>query len=217
MLMRFIRSRTAVAGVLYVVAWILGLTLFSADVDLAGSGSAVVAAYSGHESAAAVQSVLVHGVAAVALLGVVLPLGRRARKAGAGRGITVAGTAAAGVSLVQCGLGLWLASSVANGDAAASGVAFHLVNRLDGVKMIALAALALAGLVAARRAPLLPRWLTPVGVALAASIAVSAAGYLLLLAGPALAAFVSLPLLLVWVAASGIASGVRAPARIASS
>lgn len=220
MSMQALRSRPAVAGLVYLAAWVAGLTLFSADVDLGGSGSAVISAYAGHEGAAALQSVLVHGVAALALLGVVLPLGRRARSWGAGRAITVAGSAAAAISLVQCALGLWLAGAVARDDAGASGVTYHLINRLDGLKMVALGALAVAGVVAARRVSLLPRWLVPVGIALAASIAVSAVGYLLLLAGPAVAAFVSLPLLLVWVTASGVAYGRASaprPGRIASS
>ena len=43
-------------------------------------------------------------------------------------------------------------------EAGRAGTLFHLINRMDGAKMLALAALAVAGVGLARRA-LLPRWL----------------------------------------------------------
>jgi len=71
--------------------------------------------------------------------------------------------------------------------------------------MLALAALAVsAGLSRA-----LPRWLCGVGVALAVAIVASGVGYLLLLNGLALAAWMSLPLLMVWVTGTGVVLGSR--------
>jgi hypothetical protein len=49
-----------------------------------------------------------------------------------------------------------------------------------------------------------PRWLCGDGVALAVAIVASGVGYRFLLNGLALAAWVSLPLLLVWVTGTGI-------------
>jgi hypothetical protein len=80
---------------------------------------------------------------------------------------------------------------------------YEAVNRLDGVKMFALAALALAG-VASR---LLPRWLAYVGVALAVSIVGSGIAYLLLIQGLAVLAYVSGVLLLLFVTATGVVLG----------
>jgi uncharacterized YccA/Bax inhibitor family protein len=81
-----------------------------------------------------------------------------------------------------------------------------VINRLDGVKMLMLAGLAIAGFSLVQRGRTgLPRWLAAVALALAAALAVSSIGYLLLLDGPALAAWVSLPLLLVWVCGTGFA------------
>ena len=54
---------------------------------------------------------------------------------------------------------------------------------------------------------LLPRWLRWTGVALVAAIIASGIGYALLSNTFALAAWVSLPLLLIWVAGAGIAVG----------
>ncbi len=83
---------------------------------------------------------------------------------------------------------------------------FDAINRLDGVKMLLLAAVALAAFALLRAGhPPLPRWLAYESLALAVAIAISGVGYLLLLSGPALAAWVSLPLLLVWVTGVGVA------------
>ena len=72
--------------------------------------------------------------------------------------------------------------------------------------MLLLAAVAAMTFALIRRGGLpLPGWLAYVSVALALAISISGIGYLLLLSGPALAAWVSLPLLLIWVTATGIA------------
>ena len=69
----------AVAGVAYLLAWVTGLAVWPSNLDVAASGSQVVAAYTGHQGVAMTQSLLVHGVAAVALAVVVLALGQAAR------------------------------------------------------------------------------------------------------------------------------------------
>lgn len=85
------------------------------------------------------------------------------------------------------------------------------MNRLDGVKMFLLAALALSARTLFRRGEL-PVWLGRTGFALAAAIAASGIGYLLLNPTMALFAWASLPLLLVWITGSAVALG-RASAR----
>jgi hypothetical protein len=88
---------------------------------------------------------------------------------------------AATISIVQCGLGLYLTGRVIPDRRGGSAVTvFEAINRLDGVKM---------------------------SPALAPAIAISGVGYLFLLNGPALAARVSLPLLLVWVTGVGVVLG----------
>jgi hypothetical protein len=198
----------AVAGLTYLVAWLAGLAVWPSNLDVAASGGQVVAAYSGHRAVAMTQSLLVHGVAGVALAVVVLALGQAARGRDGGplAGATVvAGVGAAAVSLLQCALGLLLAGwAVPDGDAGRAGALFAAVNRLDGVKMLALAALAAGGAALARRTRLLPAWLGWLGAVLAVALVVSGIGYLLLRSGLAPAAFVSGPLLLVWVTAVGL-------------
>ena len=49
--------------------------MWPSNLDVAASGTQVVAAYTGHRGVAMTQSLLVHGVAAVAMAVVVLALG----------------------------------------------------------------------------------------------------------------------------------------------
>ena len=118
----------ALAGVAYVVAWVAGLAVWPSNLDVNASGSQVVAAYSGYQGAAMTQSLLVHGVAGVALAIVVLAIGRAARRRDAGPlgpVMVVAGVGAAVVSLAQCALGLLLAgSAVPDGDSGRAGSLF---------------------------------------------------------------------------------------------
>jgi hypothetical protein len=168
-----------------------------------------VSAYSGHQGVAVTQYLLVEGVAAIALAIVVMALGRAMIRRGAarrGRVVLVAGAGAVVVSLVECALGLWLsAGAVPDGEAGRAGVLFHVINRLDGVKMLALAAVALAAINLPRGG--VPRWLGYVGVPMAAAMITSGVGYLLLNDPLAHAAAVSLALLLIWVAATGVTVG----------
>ncbi len=208
------RRRTAapaVAGIGFVAAWVIGLLVWPSNLNVAASGSRVVSAYAGHQGVAVTQYLLVEGAAAVALAIVVTTLARAALERGAerpGRVILVAGIGAVMVSLTECALGLVLpAGAVPDGDTSRAATLFHLINRLDGVKMLALAAVAAGGVSLARRGDLMPRWLGYVGAALAAAMIASGIGYLLLSNSLAQAAAVSLALLLVWVAATGITVG----------
>jgi hypothetical protein len=201
----------AVAGVAYLVAWLAGLAVWPSNLDVAASGSQVVTAYTGHRDVAMLQSLLVHGVAAVALVVVVLALGQAARHHDEGPlapATVVAGVGAALVSLVQCALGLLLAGwAVPDANSARAGDLFAAINRLDGVKMLALAAMAATAAALVRRTHLLPGWLVYLGAVLAVALVVSGIGYLLLSSALAPAAFVSGPLLLIWVTAVGISLG----------
>jgi hypothetical protein len=200
----------AVAGVAYTAAWLLGLAVWPSNLDVAATNVKVVATYSAHQGAAMTQYVLIEGVAAIALAVVVTALGMAARRRGAGqlgRVAVAAGLTAVALSLAQCGLGLLLAGSFApDGEAHAAGRVYDLIDRMDGVKMFVLAAMALAAVGLARRA-VLPRWLGYVAAVLTVALIASGAGYLLLSTTLAQAVFVSGPLLLVWVTGAGVALG----------
>jgi hypothetical protein len=140
-----------------------GLAVWPSNLDVAASGAKVVSAYTGHQGVAVTQYLLVEGLAAIALAVVVIALARAVRQRGAGRlasVVVIAGIGAVTVSLVECALGLLLAgAAVPDGETGRTGTLYHLINRLDGAKMLALAVLALASVALARRGGLLPRWL----------------------------------------------------------
>jgi hypothetical protein len=187
----------------------LGLAVWPSNLDVAATNAKVLATYRAHQLAAMTEYLLIEGFAAIALAVVVLALGQAARRRGAERlgvATVVAGLIAAALSLAQCVLGLLLAGSVApDGKTDQAGRLFDLINRMDGVKMFALAAMAVAGVWLVRRA-LLPRWLGYTAALLMVALIASGAGYLLLNSTLAQAAFVSGPLLLVWVTGAGVAS-----------
>jgi hypothetical protein len=205
---RSLLTAPAVAGIAYTAAWLIGLAVWPSNLDVAATNVKVVATYNAHQGAAMAQYLLVEGLAAIALAVVVLALGRAARRRGAerlGRVTVVAGLTAVALSLAQCVLGLLLAGSAApDGETGRAGRLFDLINRMDGVKMFALAAMAAAGVGLVRRA-VLPRWLGYIAVFLAVALIASGAGYLLLNTTLAQATFVSGPLLLVWVTGAGVA------------
>jgi hypothetical protein len=198
----------AVAGIVYAAAWVTGLAAWPSNLAVSASNAKIVDSYGSHEAAAVTQYLLVEGLAGIALAFVVLALGQAARRRGAdglGRAALIAGLIAATLSVIQAVLGVVLAgSAVPDGEADRAGSLFDLINRLDGVKMFALAALAIAGVGLVRRG-VLPRWLGYTGAALAVALVVSGTGYLLLSSTLAEAAAVSLVLLLVWVPGTGIA------------
>jgi hypothetical protein len=197
----------AVAGILYATAWVVGLAVWPSNLDVAASNGKVVATYGAHQGAAIAQYLLVEGVAAIALAVVVIGLSRAARGRGAaslGRATVVAGLTAAALSVAECALGLLLAGSVVpEGASDRAGRLFDMINRIDGVKMFALAAMAAAGVGLVRRA-VLPPWLAYTAVFLTVALIASGAGYLLLNTTLAQAVFVSGPLLLVWVTGAGV-------------
>ena len=59
---------TSVAATVYVAAWLVGLAVLPSGPDAAGSAGTIRSALAAHAGAAVLQSWLVHGVAAVALV-----------------------------------------------------------------------------------------------------------------------------------------------------
>jgi hypothetical protein len=191
------QPRPLVAAIAYPLAWIAGLSVFSSSTDVRSGGAQIVAADSGHAAAVAAQFVLTEGASSIALAAVAIVLGRFVSGT-RGRIVAIAGMVAAGIAFVQCGLGIVLAASLAHPGRV--GALTDTVNRMDGVKMFVLAAMAIAAIASER----LPRWLRVVGFALAVAIIISGLGYAMLISTLATAAWLSLPLLLVFVSGAGI-------------
>jgi hypothetical protein len=210
----------ALTGLVYAAAWVIGQLIGPPVVPVTAPGAEVVSSYTGHEGAAIGRALLAEGVAGLALAVVVLALGHAAwrhQASGLASVIEIAGLGAAGLSFIQCALGLLLARwAVRAADGSRAGVLFELANRADGAKMLLLAVVAVATIILARRPPLIPAtltfrtaavfpgWTVWLSGALALALLVSGAGYLLLIPGLAAAAYLSLPLLLIWVTGAGL-------------
>ena len=185
----------AVIGVAYTISWIAGLAVNAPSPKLGASGTAIVSQLTGHAASEVANFVLTEGLPAVGLAVVSVAVARAIRGSGTARAGLIAlitGAIAATISLVQCLLGVALARASAPGSAH---LLWELVDRLDGIKMLMLAILALAAAVTT----VLPRWMRYVSGALAISIAGSGLAYLFLLNSLASLAYVAGVLLLVFI------------------
>jgi hypothetical protein len=201
-------------GIAYVVTWVVGLAVWPVNLALNATAAQVAASHRAHPAEASVQYLLIEGLAGL-LLGIVLAYVVRANR-GSGTGQT-AGPALLSVvavitSLTECVLGLLVTAAATGGHVATAGSLFEVLSRLDGVKMFALAG-ATAWLAATR--PVLPRWLRRVTVLVALALIASGCAYVTLANAFAWTPFVSGPLLLLWVAAAGVALTVAARRRTA--
>lgn len=200
------------AGYTHAAAWIVGLAVArGATPEVGDTHARIATAYADRPVQAIAQALLVHGVAAVGLVVVGSGLLGWAGRTGnaTARFAGWAGTTAAALASVQLVLELIAVSGADPASPGRTGVLFEAVQRVDGIKMFALAALAAAACTASRRGSLLRRWEAVTGWALAATITASGIGYLLPSTALTPMAFVSLPLLLVWIAALGAALGRR--------
>jgi hypothetical protein len=209
---RAARRLPAIAGIGYTVAWVASLATGAPSPSVAASGGQVVAAFAGHSWSTMAMFVLAEGIAAVALAVVVLAAARAALRQGARRaGLTAAGfgLAAAVVSWAELAMGAWLVfGPVASRRAATAGALYSALYRVDGVKMILLAAMAVALAALSMTSAVLPRWLAPLGFVLAASLVASGLGWVLLAPGLASSVYVSGVLLLAFVTATGVMLGI---------
>ncbi len=205
---RRVMSLPAAAGIGYSVAWIISLSAGAPNPSVAAPGAQVLTAFAGHGGPTMTMFALAEGAAAAALAIVVLSVARAARRCGARlAGLAVAGfgIAAAVVSWIELGLGAWLIGGlVPRRRAGTAGAVYHAIIRLDGAKMFLLAAMAVAVSATALRTISLPHWLAPLGFLLAASLAVSGLGYILLAPGLASAVMAAGFLLLAFVTGTGI-------------
>ncbi|MEU9320491.1 hypothetical protein [Streptomyces sp. NPDC048295] len=196
------------AGYAHAAAWLLGLAAgWGAAPEVGDTPARIATAYADRPVQAVVQALLVHGVAAAGLVVVGSGLLDRARRTGnaAARPAGRAGVVAGALAFLQLVLELIAIPGADPASPGRTGTLFEVVQRVDGAKMLALAVLAAAACAASRHGALLRRRELVTGWALAATITVSGIGYLLLSTALAPAAFISLPLLLIWIAALGAA------------
>ncbi|PPF80194.1 hypothetical protein C5E07_18225 [Pseudoclavibacter sp. RFBJ3] len=191
----------------YVSAWISGLLVGAPDITPADSSAAVAEAYATSPSVL-VNAALVHGLAAVALYGMSTLLGsQRLRRATRGAGLATLVLSLiqlAGEALLTFGLASDGSSPLLGLD---SGQVWATIQVVDGIKMLALAALVLVVLLGQARRPV---WATLVSGATILALLASAAGFLTLSAPLMTAAYVALPLLLIWAVVAALRFGTPA-------
>ena len=196
------------AAAAYISAWLVGLAIWPGSPGVNANATHVADTYAAHHGLAIVQYLLVEGVAGMALGAMVLLIGLGLGATGnrrAGTIVLVSGLAATTISLAQAVLGAAMAAGAAHSAGTQSTAdVFDLLNRMDGVKMLLLAAMVASVVNASRRPRLLPGWLHAVGWALIAALVTSGVGYLLLSGPLAMVAALSLALLLVWVPAAAV-------------
>ena len=205
---RAVRTPVAIAGIGYTVSWILSFAVGAPMPGVVASGDQIVTAFAGHAWTSIVSLVLQEGIPAVALAVVVLLVARAARRAGArraGLAVAVFGVAAAAVSLAELVMAVWLQfGPVASGHVATAGTLWNAIQRIDGVKMFVLAAMAVALAMLSLTSAVLPTWLALLAHPLALTLVLSGLGYVLLAAGLSDTVWVSGVLLLVVVTATGV-------------
>lgn len=196
------RPATIAAGV-YVGAWVVGLTAFGSGVASDATAADIAAHHADHRVASALQSVLVHGVAAAALAAV---LATAVRTAGLPKASHLAGVVGVGLSAVQLVLGLWR-SLVASGTGVVTLV--DIIDRVDGAKILAFAVMVGVAVPALRRVGRAGSRMTAVGHATTATLGVAGVAYLLDVEPLLWTAAPALVLLLVWVSAFAVAADRR--------
>jgi hypothetical protein len=206
-----------VVGIGFTVSWVCGLALPVPNLAVTASAAEVLATYGPQLGLVQAQFALTEGLPAIglAVISLALALLAGARPAGARRArvIAVAGMVAAVISVTQYALGVMLAGwALPDHAAGRSSFLWEAINRLDGVKMFALAVLASAAVALTAPTGPLPRWLRYASLVLAASITVSGVAYLFLIQDLSWAAYVAGVALLVWVTGMGVALG-RIPGR----
>jgi hypothetical protein len=201
----------SIAGAAYVASWVTGLVLAPSTPAATASAEQIHTYYATEATSILVQSSLIHGIAgiAIAVLALAIPAATSASTA-LGRLIKPAGIAAALVSLLQVAFAAVAVATSSSATASASKRLFDDLNVADSVKLTLLAVFAAAVTLAAARAGIVGRRTGALTAALVVSLPVGGAAFLV--DDPLLTAvlYVSLPLLLIWVAVLGWQVGRRA-------
>jgi hypothetical protein len=131
------------AGIAYVLAWLIGLFLAPSAPDLFGSAVTINAYFSAHRPAAMIQSVFIHGLAGVALLGLTAALWSylaATETAGPRRVMLAAGVLAAAVSFLQVAFMIAIYVHVGQqGSTTGTRTVFNAIDKADTIKLILLA------------------------------------------------------------------------------
>lgn len=204
------------AGIVYVLAWLIGLFLAPSAPDPFGSAGTINAYFSAHRPAAMIQSLFIHGLAGVVLLGLTAALWAYLAAGDTAvprRLMLAAGVLAAVVSFLQVAFMIGIYVHVGqHGSSDGTRTLFNAINKADTIKLILLAVFVSAASWAAARNGALPRWVAWLGAVTVVFLVVGGLAFLVNSGVLNLALDVSLPLLLLWAAAASISMLWRKPA-----
>lgn len=195
-----------VAAISFLACWVIGLSVGGPTIEPDATSEQVSEAFAG-SSTTLTFAVLVHAIGA----GLLVALGWSLASGRLGRMLKALAVAAAVLSLAQF---VGEAALVLAPDLADASSVWQAVSRVDGIKMLVLAALIVAFHGGRVREHIL---LSALSTAAVIALLVSGVGYLTLTPTLMDAAVASLPLLLLWViaaTASRTAAARRASARI---
>jgi hypothetical protein len=211
------RYWAASAGLVFVVAWVIGLLIEPGAPASTASAAQVTAYFLAHQQAQLIQSYLIDGIAGAALIVFAAALKNFLQKFDGESTLPDvvfgAAVAAASVSLFQAACGEALANhdALTSGGAGAIKIVFVLLNEADTFKLLALAILIGAASIFALPVSVhritsraLPQWLGWLGFVLALVLIVGGLSFTLNNSALYYLLYVGLPLLLLWVAAVSV-------------
>ena len=198
-------NKTAIiSGITFVLAWVTGLLIAGGGPAPNASASDVASYFAAHQHAAMAEHFLIDAVAGAALIGLAVTARRLSTAAFA------AGLAAAVISLGQAAIGEAMATASGGSTSTVHGL-FVTLNNADTIKIALLAVMIAATGLAARRSGL-PAWLARASLIFAPVLAVSGLAFPLGSTGLYALLYLTLPLLLIWVAAFTIVIARHVPA-----
>ena len=193
-----VRRRAArLAASTYLAVWVAGLATAPTGPDpLTATATQLQTHATSNAAGLATQSMLVHGVAGLALLTVAMLLPVRLGNGRMARLARASGIVAAIASVTQTGLMLRIVTGVPGDTAATTARFFHAIDRVDSFKLLALGTMVAMSTWASRHT--VHRRLVVFGALVGVLLPVSGAAFI---GADALYSllYVSLPLLLTWV------------------
>jgi len=198
------RSWVAVAGLVYVMAWLAGLLIEPSTPAPTASAGEVLAFYRANQAETMIQTYLFGGVAAIAILAWAAAL--RSALGLTGEPMPeiqyAAGGLAAGLSMVQGAVGELLALQAGTTPLESHiRFLFDLMNVIDTFKLLALGLFIATTSVVVRRRGAAPLWVSVLGLVLAPALVIGGLAFLVQSAALYGLLYVVLPMMLVWVVA----------------
>jgi hypothetical protein len=169
------RTVALTCGSTFVGAWIVGLVLANGGPGPSDSAVQVASYYNTHEVKSMIATLLIDGVAGLAIVALASCLRRYlAGRSNLHTAVLWAGIGAGAASLVQMVVGELMAYRAANGSSPEHiKTLFNVLNNGDTVKIALLSAMIAAASILARRTSAFPRWLAIAGVTFAPLLAIS--------------------------------------------